>query len=139
MLLYASPSDFATWTGEDAPAGITGLLRTASLAVREATELAFYATDSDGYPTDPVKREGMRDATCCQAAALSAAGIDPNFGGVLDPGVESSTGIGSARITFADAAAAAEAKQMLLRGLCVDAQRILRNAGLSQTAPWIVG
>lgn len=139
MLVYASTNDLASWMGTPAPANATALLRTASLAVREATELAFYATDTTGLPTDATILQAFSDATCSHAAALYQADVDPNAGGVLEPGVHASDGIGSARITYSDAALAAEAKRMLVRGLCQEAQRILRNAGLTPTAPWIVG
>lgn len=139
MLIYASSTDLAAWTGTAAPANAAGLLRSASLAVREGTELCFYATDTTGMPTDATVLQAFNDATCAQAAWLAAVDVDPNRGGVLEEGVESSAGIASARITYADAPAAAEAKQRALTGLCPDAQRILRNAGLYATAPWIVG
>lgn len=139
MLVYASTDDLAAWIGGDAPVNAAGLLRSASLAVREATSLAFYATDSTGLPTDTTLLQAMNDAACCQAAWLNAEGVDPNLGGTLAAGVETSVGIGSARITYADGAEAAAAKQRALTGLCPDAQRILRNAGLTPTAPWIVG
>ncbi len=139
MLIYATPADLSTWTGADAPVNVVGLLRTASLAVREGTELCFYDTDSSGMPTDAALLQAFNDATCCQAAYLSAEAVDPNRGGVIDTGIETSVGIGSARITYADAQATVAAKQAALGGLCPDAARILRNAGLYATAPWIVG
>jgi hypothetical protein len=139
MLVYASTDDLAAWLGSAAPANATPLLRSASLSVREATSLAFYATDSTGLPTDAATLRAFNDATCCQAAWLNAESIDPNRGGALATGTQTSIGIGSARITYADAAAAVTAKQQALTGLCPDAQRILRNAGLTPTAPWIVG
>ena len=139
MLVYASTDDLQTWLGAAAPANATALLRSASLAVREATELAFYDTDSTGRPTDATILQAFNDATCCQAAWLTTEGVDPNLGGTLEAGVEASVGIGSARITYADGADAAAAKQRALTGLCPDAQRILRNARLTPTAPWIVG
>lgn len=139
MLVYATTDALAAWTGADAPVNATALLRTASLAVREATELCFYVTDATGMPTDAAILQAFQDATCSQAAALDANDVDPLAGGTLEAGVHSSDGIGSARITYADAVAAAEAKQRLLGGLCVEAARIIRNAGLYATAPWVVG
>lgn len=140
MLVYATTADYQAWTGTTAPANITGLLRAASMAVREATELAFYTVDATGMPTDTVQKQAFNDATCCQAAALAAFGVDPNAGGTLEAGaVETSVGIGTARETFADATAAVQAQQALIGGLTPDAKRILRNARLMLTSPWVVG
>lgn len=140
MLVYATRDDYAAWISDTAPANIDALLRTASLAVREATELAFYTADATGMPTDPTQLQAFNDATCCQAAALAAFGVDPNAGGTLESGgVETSVGIGTARETFADAAAAVEAQQNLIQGLTPDAKRILRNAKLMPASPWVVG
>lgn len=139
MLVYAAPADYATWTGAAAPANITALLRSASLAVREATEMCFYATDTTGMPTDTGILQAFNDATCCQAAFLNTADVDPNQGAVVTASVEQATRIGSASITFADATAAAAAKQQAVEGLCLDAARILRNAGLTPKPPWQVG
>lgn len=140
MTPYASTDDLTAWTGTTAPANATLLLRTASYAVREATETAYYAADPvTGLPTDTKTLGAFRDATCAQAAALAAADIDPTFGGTLEPGVQTSIGIGSARITYADAADAVAAKQDLIGGLCLEARRILRQAGIVTGVPWIVG
>lgn len=137
MLVYATPNDLAVWTGHATPSNALQLLRSASLAVREATELCFYAVDSDGFPSEYVKLQAFRDATCAQAAFLAANDIDPFAG--LQPGVESSTKIGTASIVFADADMAAEAKQAALGSIVIEAQRILRDAGVLPTDPWVVG
>lgn len=139
VLVYASPSDLATWTGTPAPSNVTQLLRSASLAVREATELCYYPVDSHSMPTIPAQLQAFNDATCCQAAALIALAVDPLAGGVLQEGVESQSRFGSASFTFADAAQAADAKHQALTGLVLDAQRILRDAGVLPTVPWVVG
>ncbi len=140
MLVYATTTDYAAWTGTTSPANIAQLLRTASMAVREATEMAFYTVDSTGMPTDAVQLQAFNDATCCQAAALAAFQVDPLAGGTLESGeVESAVGIGTARITYGDAAAAVEAQRALIGGLTPDARRILRNARLMPTSPWVVG
>lgn len=139
--IYATADDLATWLGDTpAPANAVALLRSASMAVTEATETAFYAADSNGLPTDAKTLQAFKDATCIQAAALMAFGVDPNAGGTLEAGaVESSVGILSARVTYADAAAGVDAQQQLLNGLTLDAQRALRQAGIHLGVPWIVG
>lgn len=141
MLVYAKSTDYAAWTGTTAPSNITQVLRSASLAVREATELSFYATDTTGMPTDPGILQAFNDATCCQAAALIALGVDTNAGGAVVASVKESKSIGSARITYAaqDAKNAAEAKQQALTGLVPEAIRILRDAGALKLSPWVVG
>jgi hypothetical protein len=140
--VYATPTDLTAWMAPTViPANATQLLRTASLAIREATETAFYAADpTTGLPTDTVLLQAFNDATCAHAAALYTFSIDPLAGGTLESGVvESSVGIGTARITYADAAAALAAKGELVNGICLEASRILRQAGIVLGVPWIVG
>ncbi len=139
VLVYASPTDLAAWTGTAAPSNAINLLRTASLAVREATELCYYPVDVNNLPSDATQKQAFNDATCCQAAALIALSVDPLAGGVIQEGVESQSRMGTAGFTFADAQYAADAKQQALNGLVTDAQRILRDAGIAPTVPWIVG
>jgi len=141
VLVYATSTDYEAWTSTTPPANISPILRAASLAVTEATELCFYDTDSTGLPTDTSVLKAFNDATCCQAAALVAINYDPTTGGTITTSVKQSKGIGSAHITYAqaDADAAATAKARAITGLVPDAQRILRNAGLYRTAPWVVG
>jgi hypothetical protein len=142
-IIYAAPPDLSAWlalSGAQMPEFPGGYLRTASMAVTEATETAFYATDSDGLPTETKTLQAFKDATCAQAAALIAFEIDPTAGGTLEAGgVETSVAIGSARITYADTIAAIEAIQQLLGGLTRDAALILRQAGIQLGIPWIVG
>lgn len=143
-MIYATKADLAAWLNPDAPgdppANATLLLRTASMAVTEATETAFYAADTNGLPTDAKTLQAFKDATCIQAAALLSFDVDPLAGGTLEAGgVETSVALLSARVTYADAAAAVEAQQQLLGGLTLDAQRVLRQAGIQLGVPWIVG
>lgn len=139
VLVYATPDDLAAWTGTTAPTNATALLRSASLAVREATELCFYAVDDTGLPTNTTQLQAFNDATCCQAAALAELDVNPQSGGVVEAGVVSSSKLGSASFEYADAAIAAAAKAAAMQGLVPDALRILRDAGISPTNPWIVG
>lgn len=139
MLVYATSADFTAWAGVAAPANVNGLLRSASLAVREATEFCFYATDSTGMPTDTAYVQAFNDATACQANFLNTVAQDPNLGGVLEPGVEQQASLGSAHVTYADAQDAADARKAAVLSLCPDALRILRVAGLVPKPPWQVG
>lgn len=140
MPVYATSDDLSSWTGAAAPSNAVQLLRTASLAVQEATQTAFYAVDEADAPTDATVIAAFRDATCAQAAAMIAQAVDPLAGGTYSSdGVEQSVGIGTARVQFADAAEAIEAQQQLLQGLCPEAQRILRLAGIQVGVAWVAG
>ncbi|MBO1739670.1 hypothetical protein [Leifsonia sp. TF02-11] len=141
MPVYATNDDYAAWTGTAAPANIAPYLRKASNQVREATELDYYAVDNNGLPTDAAKLQAFNDATCCQAAALIALGVDPLAGGAVVASVKESKSIGTARITFAttDAQAAAAAKKRAAEGLVPDALLILRQARLAKNAVWVIG
>lgn len=141
MPVYATPTDYAAWTGAPAPSNLAPYLRKASSQVREATKLDFYAVDSNGLPTDATKLQAFNDATCCQAAALIELGVNPLAGGAVEASVKESKSIGLARITYAaaDAQAAAAAKKQAAEGLVPDALQILRQAQLAKNAAWIVG
>ena len=142
MPLYATPGDLTVWmTPTPTPTNATVLLRTASYAVREATQTAYYPADPvTGLPTEPVTLAAFRDATCAQAAAYAAFGIDPLTGGGLLGGVvETGAQIGTARLTYGDATTALQSRIALVNGLCLEAHRILRQAGITLQVPWIVG
>jgi hypothetical protein len=141
MLVYATSADYVTWTGGSAPANIAQVLRKASLQVREATKLDFYAADTTGLPTLPAQLQAFNDATCCQAAALVELSINPNAGGAVETSVKEAKSLGSARIQYAqtDAQNAADAKKRASEGLVTDAIQILRIAGLARNAAWVTG
>lgn len=138
--VYATPADLAAWLGTPAVAdNAVRALRTAASQVREATELWRYTADTvTGLPTDTTIATALTAATCIQAAAIIAADLDPDAGGVPDTAVEASTGIGSARITFAGAEQAAQARAALAHHLCPDARRELQQA-LQNSLVWIAG
>lgn len=140
-IIYADDTALTAWLSPTPlPTNSAKILRTASMAVTEATETAFYATDSTGVPTDAVTKQAFQDATCAQAAALIAYGVDTDAGGILEGGtVETSVALLSARVTYADNQAAVDGQQQLLNGLVPEAQRILRQAGLVLGVPWVVG
>lgn len=136
--IYATSTDLATWTGTTAPANADQLLRSASLLVREATACDFYPVDDNGMPTAAATAQAMNDAACCHAALWAALGVNP-LAGAAQARIQASKSIGSASISYADAAAAAEAAAESLRALCPEARRILRIASLGSTAAWIIG
>lgn len=138
--VYATADDLAAWTDQEAPANARALLRSAAYRVREATATAFYPADAaTGLPTKPELLEAFRDATCAHAAFMAAEGIDPFAGGTYDATVESDVQVGSGRVGYADANAAAAIRIQAVQGLCPEAWLILRQSGLRWGAPWVVG
>lgn len=144
MLVYAKPLDYLAWTGsEDSPTNIVGLLRSASLLVTEETITAFYDVDDTGLPTDTSVLQAFSDATCAQAALWVTLGVDPNLNGVDISTPVKSSKIGTAEIQYdtqlVSSPAALASVQAVISGLCEDAQRILRQAGLLGTRVWTYG
>jgi hypothetical protein len=138
--MLAGPDDLASWTGQAAPENATPLLRSATLLVQEATAQAYYATDPvTGLATDAQTKQALNDATCIQAAAWAALGIDPLRGGVAEAGVESSTKIGTAAVAYADAEIAAQAEYAALTGLVPEAMRKLMANNLIVPQAWAFG
>jgi hypothetical protein len=136
----AAPADLAAWTGTAAPPNAVPLLRSATTLVLSATKGAYYAVDPlTGLATDPVVAKVLQDVTCIQAAAWAALGVDPLTGGVTVEGVESQTGIGSARITYADASQASAAKAASLTDLVPEAKMRLSQNNLLATNVWVYG
>lgn len=136
----ATPADLAAWTGTAAPANATQLLRSATNLVLTATRGAYYSVDpTTGMATDPVVLQVLNDATCIQAAAWAALGVDPLTGGVPSTKVVASKGIGSARIQYADAAAAAAARTASLTELVPEAQEKLSNNNMLSSNVWLYG
>lgn len=138
--LLAQPADLTTWMGQ-APAGnATALLRAATSLVLEATASSYYDTDPvTGLATDPVNAKVLSDATCIQAAAWDTLGINPLTGGVHTASVASQKSIGTAHITYADAAQAAAAKVASLTSLVPAAARKLQENNLLDSNIWIYG
>lgn len=73
MRIYATESEWDSWAEaseafEGRPPKLKAKLRSASLVVERMTASARYATDEDGYPTNPNVAEAFMEATCYQAA-----------------------------------------------------------------------
>lgn len=62
--VYATPADLENYLGAPAPVDAQRLLARASEAVDDALITSVYATDVDGYPTEPDQREAVKLATC---------------------------------------------------------------------------
>jgi hypothetical protein len=136
----AAPTDLAVWMGTTAPANAVPLLRSATTLVLAATKGAYYAVDPlTGLATDPVVANVLNQATCIQAAAWAALGVDPLTGGVAVSTVVSAKSIGSARLTYADAAQAAAAKTAAVTELVPEAVAKLSQNNLLANNVWIYG
>lgn len=136
----AQPADLATWMDATAPANATSLLRAATSLVLAASGSSYYDADpTTGLATDPTVAGVLRDATCIQATAWSKLGIDPDLGGVVVASVASQKGIGTARLAYADAAAAADAKAKSLTELVPAAVRKLQENNLMDSNVWLYG
>lgn len=137
MPLYATPDELAVYMHPDTedpqpPADATVLLRTASGLVASAIASARYATDGDDLPTDPRKRDAVRDATMEQASAWAIHGLDPRKGAAQVERRVSSKSIGPASWSYESGSAADAAMDALASGerLTSAALGILDAAGL---------
>lgn len=127
----ATSADLAAWTGTAAPANAVAVLRSCTTLVLAATSGAIYDVDSDtGLATDPVILQTMQDATCIQAAAWGALGIDPLTGGVVTSKVKKSQKLLTAVIEYADSTDAAIARKKAFEGLVPEAYNKLRQQNL---------
>jgi hypothetical protein len=84
---YATRDDLLAFLREDdaaavLPAKAGRLLRKASALVTRSMHGALYDTDAEGMPLHGPILAAFREATCTQAAALAAAGIDPDTEGL---------------------------------------------------------
>ena len=136
----AQPADLAAWTQKPAPDNAAVLLREATSLVLSASGSSYYATDpATGLPTDPAVAKVLNDATCIQAAAWAALGIDPLLGGVQVAAVASQKSIGTAHLTYADAGTAAQARAAALPTLVPAAVRKLVENNLMDSNVWMYG
>lgn len=143
MTIYATPEQLANYIeGRElddvseplptAPTSAAVLLRQASSLVAEATRAALYSVDSEGLPTSTKYLTAFATATCAQAAAWSANGIDPTAGRAGAKAAIASKSLGGASVNYASYAADAAARSDLASGdvLVAEAVRVLDAAGL---------
>ncbi|MFJ4286408.1 hypothetical protein ACIPY0_12250 [Paenarthrobacter nicotinovorans] len=136
----AEPADLAAWTGAAAPANATQLLRSATSRILTASRGSHYPVDADtGFSTDPVVAKALKDATCIQAAAWAAIKYDPAAGGVVTSTVAADKSIGSARIHYAGAQAAADSKQGAATGIVPEAAEKLAQYNLLASSIVVFG
>lgn len=133
-------SDVAAYTGVAAPANVAALIRSATRLVLRETRQAYYTVDpATGLATDTQIQGALHDATVIQVVAWSQIGYDPTTGGVLTPSVKSSKRIGTAAITYSDAALAATARAVAIGGLVPEAMQLLELQNLLIPNPWTFG
>lgn len=143
MIVHATEAQLAAepWGVSAGNAGV--LLRAASRLVDGALVTAVYAVDADGRATDPKVTQALADATCAQAAAWAALGIDPAKGAADDGGTApvASKSIGSASIAYdrSGAQLAAQARAQAATELAPEAWHILAAAGLLTGRVWVHG
>ncbi|MFD6889294.1 hypothetical protein [Streptomyces sp. NPDC059957] len=73
---YATPEQFATYTGQPAPADAERLLARAGEDIDSALLTAVYPVDEDGDPLDAKIAAALAAASCAQVEYWVAAGDD---------------------------------------------------------------
>lgn len=64
LRIYATTTDLANFLRSAPPTGAQKLLEDASRRMVGVLLTAVYATDEDGYPSDPTVKKAIADATC---------------------------------------------------------------------------
>ncbi|MDP9185623.1 MAG: hypothetical protein M3O29_08155 [Actinomycetota bacterium] len=137
--MLAQPADLTAWAGVT-PTNASVLLRSATSLVLDATKGAYYDVDPlTGLATDTAVAKVLNDATCIQAAAWDAIKYNPLTGGVLTAAVAEEKSIGSAKLKYADAGAAATSRAQAVAGLVPDALRKLAQNNLLASTVWMYG
>lgn len=136
MRVYATIGDYnevaeEPWPADDA-ATLGKRLRAASIDVEKLTRRATYATDDDGFPTDPDISDAFTEATCAIAEYWSPSGTDDPMGIDIHAGAVK---IGSVSLgTTSSSSESASEQEKLARRIGQRAIDILTNAGLIQSA-----
>lgn len=130
--VYATPTDYVAWTGQEPPGGIRRLLLRASRMVDKMLRTAIYPVDVDGLPTDLRHAAAIRDATSAQAEWFAETG---DTTGVLSR--YQSVGIGSVSLTRGSTSSGpSTGEDQLYAPAALDA---LRSAGLLGGRPLVSG
>ncbi|MFF3029144.1 hypothetical protein [Microbacterium sp. NPDC057944] len=134
MRVYAVLADYnevaeEEWTADDADT-LHKRLRAASVEVEKLTRRSRYATDEDGFPTDPDISDAFTEATCA-IAEYWAITDDPTGADTVDGAVK----IGSVSLgTTSSSTENLSAIEKLQRRIGSRALDILTNAGLIRAA-----
>ncbi|MCX4832327.1 hypothetical protein OG746_26680, partial [Streptomyces sp. NBC_01016] len=82
--VYATTAQLAEYLGTDPPAGAERLLAQASqLLDADFLLAAFYDTDAEGMPADPVVSEAFATAVCAQVEFWGEVGEETDVSGPL--------------------------------------------------------
>ncbi|WP_336633588.1 MULTISPECIES: hypothetical protein [unclassified Microbacterium] len=144
MRVYATAADYYAFIGTTQPTipdpgnpghtiplpeeDMNARLRRASGQVESYVRTARYATDPDGYPTDPAIADALRDATCAQADYWAETDDPTGGGAVAGPVKIGSVSLGGTAVGGASSRSAADTRR------ADEAVIILRNAGLIASA-----
>ncbi|GLU91346.1 hypothetical protein [Agromyces sp. NBRC 114283] len=133
MRVYATAEEYAglaeePWDG--APEALVKRLRSASIEVEKLTRRTVYATDADGYPTDPDIDDAFMEATCA-ITEYWAETDDPAGAAQYEGAVK----IGSVSLgTTSSSSEGLTEREKLERRIGTKAISILTNAGLIGSA-----
>lgn len=132
MRKYATLTEYKAFA-EQAPENdevVEKRLGTASFEVDGLTRTAAYATDAEGYPTDPLVVEAFKDATCAIIEHWEETG-DPLGVSISEGAVK----IGSVSLgTTSSSRETMTAEQIREQRIGARATTILKNAGLMGSA-----
>lgn len=135
--MLASIEQLTAWTGTASPANATAVLRSCTTMVLAVTRGAYYDVDvATGLATDADTKKAMQDATCIQAAAWIALGINPLTGGIDVGGVKKAKRIGSASFELAGAEQTAASKAYAVQHLVPEAMAKLQQQNLIGDGPY---
>lgn len=134
---YATPAELAAYIAPDAitptpPPLASVLLRSASRLVRGMIAGAVYRVDVNELPVLPLLRDALRDATCEQASAWAANGIDPRPGAAGLKPIVTTKSLDGMAVSYGQSAAIQAATVALAGGVTLTdaAWQILDNVGL---------
>lgn len=134
MIVYATPEDLESWTGQpvDDEVKATACLRHASLLVHRSCRNDIYDTTPTGEPSDDDLSEAMRDATCAQAEVWIALDINPVGGIAAQAAPVTSASVDGGSVSY-DTGTSLKARMRATEALCPAAFIILRDAGLGSS------
>lgn len=75
-MAYATVEDLGAFLGSEPPSGAQKMLQDASDLLDDALISAYYTTDAEGAPTDPVVMAGFKRAVCQQVEWWTNNGVD---------------------------------------------------------------
>lgn len=123
--IYATAAEYATYSGQTAPADVDRQLRRASEVVDDVLLAAVYDVDAAGMPTASDVVGALSDAACAQVEYWAAVGEDVDTAGPVQ-----AVSIGSVSLTYGAGADRAGPSRVAPRAV-----RHLARAGLLADRP----